>query len=111
MNTLQICLPHLSDVATLLWEISKNIFRHYYSYTSDYLRLLRKKTDSNCCTAALAVCLLLFSASYYMHSHCTVSGARYRRSACIYTDMLNVEACGSGLLRHGLNFSTAWCTI
>jgi len=22
-----------------------------------------------------------------------------------------VEACGSGLLRHGLNFSTAWCTM
>jgi len=22
-----------------------------------------------------------------------------------------VEACGSGLLRHGLNFSTAWCTV
>ena len=23
----------------------------------------------------------------------------------------HVEACGSGLLRHGLNFSTAWCTV
>jgi len=23
----------------------------------------------------------------------------------------DVEACGSGLLRHGLNFSTAWCTM
>ena len=22
-----------------------------------------------------------------------------------------VEACGSGLLLHGLNFSTAWCTM
>jgi len=23
----------------------------------------------------------------------------------------DVEACGSGLLRHGLNFSTAWCAV
>jgi len=35
-----------------------------------------------------------------------VSGARYRRSAYGH-----VEACSDGLLRHGLNFSTAWCTV
>jgi len=23
----------------------------------------------------------------------------------------DVEVCGSGLLQHGLNFSTAWCTM
>ena len=28
----------------------------------------------------------------------------------LITDML-IEACGSGLLRHGLNFSTAWCIM
>ena len=50
--------------------------------------------------------LLLFNASYYLHSSSTASGARYRRSA-----YWHVEACGSGLLRHGLNFSTAWCTV
>jgi len=38
MNTLQICPPHLSDVATLPWEIQKVIFQHYYLYPSDYLR-------------------------------------------------------------------------
>jgi len=27
MNTFQICLPHLSDAATLLWEIQV-IFQH-----------------------------------------------------------------------------------
>jgi len=38
MNILQICPPHLSDVATLPWEIKKNVFfQHYYSYTSDHL--------------------------------------------------------------------------
>ena len=42
MNILQICSPHLSDVATLPWEIQKVIFRHY-SYTSDYLCYLRRK--------------------------------------------------------------------
>jgi len=26
MNTLQICPPHLSDVATLPWEIQKSFF-------------------------------------------------------------------------------------
>ena len=26
MNALQICPPHLSDVATLLWEIQKSFF-------------------------------------------------------------------------------------
>jgi len=29
---------HLSDVATVPWGIQKVIFRHYYSYTSGYLR-------------------------------------------------------------------------
>ena len=47
MKTLQICPPHLSDVAILPWEIEKVIFQHYYSYTcrptSDYLRYLKNK--------------------------------------------------------------------
>ena len=69
--------------------------------------LAQNKTNSNCCSAALAVYLLLFSASYYLHSPSTASGARYRRSACIDMD----EACSSGLLGRVLNFSTAWCTL
>jgi len=28
----QICSPHLSDVATLPWEIQKSHFQQYYSY-------------------------------------------------------------------------------
>ena len=43
MNTLQICPPHLSDVATLPWDIKKSHFQHYHSYNSDYLRYLRRK--------------------------------------------------------------------
>jgi len=29
---LQVSPPHLSDVATLPWEIQKSHFQHYYSY-------------------------------------------------------------------------------
>ena len=54
--------------------------------------LAQKKTSSNCCTAALAVYLLLFSASYYLHSPSTASVARYSRSACIDMDMLRLAA-------------------
>ena len=105
MNTLHICPPYLCSHFTL--ENPKNVIvQHYYSYTSDYFALPQKKTNSNCCTAVLAAYLLLFSASYYLHSPNTASGARYRRSACIGY----VKACGSGLLRQGLNFSTAQCT-
>jgi len=45
MSILQICPSHLSDVATLPWEVQKIIFQHYYSYrpTSDYLPLLERK--------------------------------------------------------------------
>jgi len=59
-----------------------------------YLHYLvpENKTNSNCCTAALAVYLLLFSASYYLHSPSTASGARYRRSACTDTDVLRLAA-------------------
>jgi len=44
MNALQTCSPHLSYVATLPWKNPKKvIFQHYYSYTSHYLRYLRRK--------------------------------------------------------------------
>jgi len=76
MNILQICPSHLSDVATLPWEIQKSyfsiIFQHCYSYTSDYLRWLRRKGVATV-VLPLAVYLLLFSASYYLHSHSTAS--------------------------------------
>jgi len=68
MNILQICPTHLSDVATLSGEIKKS---HFSTLLFLYIRLFtlsQKKTNSNCCTAASAVYLLLFSASYYMYS-------------------------------------------
>jgi len=70
-----------------------------YSYLLTYLyiyfrlfTLPQNITNNNCCTAALAVYLLLFNASYYLHSPSTASGARYRRSACTDTDMLRPAA-------------------
>ena len=93
MSTLRICSPHLSDAATLPWEMQKkSFFQHYYSYASDYLRLLRRKRVATIFSAALAVYLLLFNASYYLHSPSTMTGARHRRSACIDTDMLRLAA-------------------
>jgi len=106
MNTLQICPRHLSDVAILPWEIQKSHILTLLFIYFELSTLSQNKTNSNCCTAALAVYLLLFNASCYLHSPSTASEARYRRSAC----WGRVEACGSGLLRRGLNFSTAWCT-
>jgi len=50
-------------------------YQHYYLYTSDYARFIRRKL-LNCRPAALAVCLLLFSASYYLHSRSTASEAQ-----------------------------------
>ena len=32
MKILQVCPSHLSDVATLPWEIPKSHFKQYYSY-------------------------------------------------------------------------------
>ena len=93
MNNLQICPPHLSDdVDTLPWEIPKS---HFSTLLFIYFRLFtlpHKKTNCNCCTAALSVYLLLFSASYYLHSPSNACGARYRRSACIDIDVLRLAA-------------------
>jgi len=91
MNTLQICPHHLSDVATLLWEVQKS---HFSTSLFIYLRLFfvtSKENFSNCCTAALAVKLLLFNASYDLHSSSTTSRARYRR-ARIDMDVLRLAA-------------------
>ena len=79
MNTLQICPPYLPNVATLPWEIQKS---HFLALVFIYLRLFtlsQKKTDSNGCTAALAVYLLLFNASYYpvSYTHLTLPTTPY----------------------------------
>jgi len=89
LNILQICPPHLPDVATLPSEIQV-IFRHCYYIYFRLFTFAEKKTSSNCCSATLAVYLLLFSAFYYLHSPSTASGACYRRSASIDTDVLRL---------------------
>jgi len=74
-----------------------------------YFRLFtlpQKITNSNCCSATLAVYSLLFSASYYLHSP-SIAPAEEEH---VY-GYGHVAACSSGLLQHGLNFSTAWCTM
>ena len=50
-----ICPPDLSYVATLPWEIQKSHFQQYYSCIPYFwlFTLAEKKTNSNCCTAAL----------------------------------------------------------
>jgi len=91
MNTLQICPHHLSDVATLPWEVQKS---HFSTSLFIYLRLFfvtSKENFSNCCTAALAVKLLLFNASYDLHSSSTAPGA-LQESASIDTDVLRLAA-------------------
>ena len=70
MKILQICPPHhltcrLPDGATLPRK-SKSFSTVIFIHTFDYLRYLKIKQNFNCCTAALAVYLLLFSASYYL---------------------------------------------
>jgi len=92
MNTLQTCPPHLSDVTTQPCEIQKSHFLTLLFIYFSLYTLSLKKTNSNCCTASLAVYLLLFSASYYLHSPSTVSGARYTRSACIDMVVLRLTA-------------------
>ena len=107
MNSLQIfnvhhtCQMQPHHLGKSKKSFSTLLFIYFRLFT-----LAQKKTTSrpNCCSAALAVYLLLFSAPYYLHSPSTASRARYRRS--VYG---RVEACGIGLQRRYLNFSTAWC--
>jgi len=113
LNPQKIWHEHLTDLSispvTCSHFTLRNPKSHFSTLLFLYFRLLtlpQKKTNSNCCNAALAVYLLLFSASYYLHSQNTASGERYMRSAYGHA-----AACGSGLLQHGLNFSTTWCTM
>ena len=46
-ESLTDCLPHLSDVATLPWEIQKKVmFNSIIIHTSDYLRYLTRKQSA-----------------------------------------------------------------
>ena len=93
LNREKIRHEYLTDFSTSPVRCSQK--SHVSTLLFIYFRLFTlalKKTNSNCCTAALAVYLLLFSASYYLHSPSTASGTRYRRSTCIDMDMLRLAA-------------------
>jgi len=54
-------------VTTLPWEIQKKSFFNIIIHILQIIYVISEEKDSNCCTAALAVYLLLFNASYYLH--------------------------------------------
>ena len=91
-NILQISPPRLSYVATLPCEIKKKSFFNIIIHILEIIYVSSEETSSNCCSAVLAVYILLFSASYYLHSPSTASGARYKKSACIDMDVLRLAA-------------------
>jgi len=52
MKILQVCPPHLSDVATLPREIKKSHFQHYYSYIILIIYVISEKNNNiveKCC--------------------------------------------------------------
>jgi len=67
MKNLQICLPHLSDVATLSWEIQKsffNIILLQIIYVSSQKKqiatvLLQFYLFAYCCLVLLTICIAL----------------------------------------------------
>jgi len=68
-------LTYLSNSPVRCSHFTLGNSSHFSILLLVYFRLFtlpQKKTNSNCCTAALAVNLLLFSASYYLHSPSTV---------------------------------------
>ena len=52
LNILHTCPHHLSDVATLPWEVHKVIFNSIIHTYFRLFTLTQKKTNCNCCTAA-----------------------------------------------------------
>jgi len=75
LNPGKIWHEHLTDLSTspvrcshFPWEFQKS---HFLTLLFIYFRLFtlaQMKTSSNCCSAAVAVYLLLLSASYSLHS-------------------------------------------
>ena len=70
INSLYIFPPYLYTVTTLPWEIQKSHFSTVlFMQTSDYLRyLIRNKLQLLYCSLSVYLGLLLFTASYYLHS-------------------------------------------
>ena len=76
-----------------------------------YSSLVISRLDFHVLQLVLRSVIFISYYFFYLHRPITTSGARYRRSACIEYQSVIQTSCGSGLLRHGLNFSTAWCTM
>ena len=109
MKTLQICPRNLSDVATLSWEIQKKSFFNIIIHILQIIYVSSEENESNCCSAALAVYLLLLKASYYMYSPSTASGARYRRSTCVDIDVLRLFATWAEFQDSVVYYATEQC--
>ena len=84
MKISHICPPHLSDVATLPWEIQKVIFQQYYSYILQIIYAISEENKY----CSLAVYLLLFSAFYYYRVWGTLQEERVYREPVRDTDEL-----------------------
>jgi len=84
LNPEKIWHDYLTDLSTSPARCSHFTLGNPKSHISTllfiYFRLPQMRTYSNCCTTALAVYLLLFSASYYLHSPSTASGTHYKRT-------------------------------
>jgi len=101
---------HLTDSSTSPVRCS-HPKSHFSTLLFIYFKLFTlppEENNSSCCSAALAAYLLLFSASYYLHRRTTSGHATGGAHVYWYG---RAEVCGSGLLQHGLNFSTAWCSM
>ena len=106
INSSYICPPHLYTAANLPGESQKVIFQQYYSYTSDYLRYLRKNKLLLRCpihrkNVAPLPCKI--AQIFYLFHFPRVSTIEYQVAIRM--------SCGSVLLWRGLNFSRAWWTI
>ena len=110
LNPEKIWHEDLTDLSTSRVRCSHftlvNPKSHFSSILFIYFRLFtlpQKKINSKCCAAALAVYLLLFSPFYYLHALVLCLGYATRGAHVL------IWTCWG--LRHGLNFSTAWCTV
>jgi len=86
------------------------IFQQYYSYILQIIYVIWKENKLQLLNCSLTVYLLLFNASYYLHSSITISGTCYRRSTWTEYQSAIWTNCSSGLLRLGKNLSKEWCT-
>ena len=81
MNILQTCLPHLSDIATVPWEIQKKSFSTVlFIHTSDYSRYL---------TSPLSMLFRFFQRLYNVRLYHSRRGAGVTEWLDRYSDRAN----------------------